>query len=138
MNQVGMVGRLTKDPSMREMSEGRTKTSFILAVSRNFKNVQGEIEADFVLCSVWGKQAQNVAKYCVKGSLIALSGRLQSRHYDREDGTRAYVTEVIGEHVRFLDNRKAKEEEGQGQSVPQSESDFNFQPPGTTGINVYT
>lgn len=138
MNQVGMVGRLTKDPSSREMAEGRTRTTFILAVSRNFKNQLGEIETDFVMCSVWGRQAQNVAKYCVKGSLVAVSGRLQSRHYDKEDGTRVYITEVVGDQIRFLDNRKAKEENAPDRQEPQSEKDFDFQPPGTEEIRVFT
>lgn len=101
MNQVGMVGRLTKDPVMRVLSEGRVHTSFILAVSRNFRNQRGEIETDFVLCSTWGRPAHNVSKYCVKGSLVAVTGRLQSRYYDKEDGTRVYVTEVVGTRSGF-------------------------------------
>ncbi|MDN7244739.1 single-stranded DNA-binding protein [Planococcus shenhongbingii] len=136
MNQVGIVGRLTKDPVSRVMSEGRIHTSFIVAVSRNYKNQKGEIETDFVLCSSWGRPAQNISKYCVKGSLIAVTGRLQSRHYDKEDGTRVYVTEVLGDQIRFLDKRKEKEESAHRQPEPESEADFDFQPPGTDGVNV--
>ncbi|MGE7622064.1 single-stranded DNA-binding protein [Viridibacillus sp. NPDC096237] len=102
MNQVSLVGRITKDPELRKLQEGRVQTNFILAVNRNYKNQNGEIEADFVFCTAWGRLADNVVKYCGKGSLIGVSGRLQSRSYQKEDGKRTYITEVIGEEVRFL------------------------------------
>lgn len=102
MNQVTLVGRLTKDLVLRKVSEERIQTSFVIAVNRNFKNTRGEIETDFVLCTMWGKPAENVAKHCGKGSLIGVSGRIQSRTYEREDRSRVYVTEVVGENVRFI------------------------------------
>ena len=111
MNQVALVGRITKDPILRNISEGRMQTSIIIAVNRNFKNQKGEVEADFILCSLWGKLAENTAKHCGKGSLIGVSGRIQSRTYEREDRSRVYVTEVIGENVRFLlTKRRANED----------------------------
>ncbi|MFD1031825.1 single-stranded DNA-binding protein [Metaplanococcus flavidus] len=136
MNQVGLVGRLTKDPSSWTLSEGRVHTTFIVAVSRNFKNQKGEIESDFVLCSTWGRHAVNVAKYCVKGSLVAISGRLQSRHYDKEDGSRIYVTEIAADQVRFLDRRKAQEETAPIQKEPESEADFDFPVPEAEPANA--
>ena len=136
MNQVGLVGRLTKDPSTRTLSEGRVHTTFIVAVSRNYKNQKGEIETDFVLCSTWGRPAVNVAKFCVKGSLVAISGRLQSRHYDKEDGTRVYVTEIQAEQVRFLDRKKAQEETAPSHKEPESEADFDFPVPEAEPINA--
>ena len=102
MNQVALVGRITKDPILRKVSEGRVQTSFVIAVNRNFKNLKGEIETDFVLCTMWGKPAENTAKHCGKGSLIGVGGRIQSRSYEREDQSRVYVTEVIGENIRFI------------------------------------
>lgn len=136
MNQVGIVGRMTKDPTTRVLSEGRVHTSFIVAVSRNFKNQKGDIESDFVLCSTWGRPAENVAKYCFKGSLVAVSGRLQTRYYDKDDGTRVYVTEVVGDQVRFLDKKKTQEENVRRQREPESEADFDFEPPETEAIKV--
>lgn len=109
MNQVALVGRITKDPELRQLSEGRVQTSFIIAINRNFKNGNGEVDTDFVSCSVWGKLATNVVKYCGKGSLIGVGGRLQSRSYEREDGRRVYVVEVVADEVRFL---ALKEREG--------------------------
>lgn len=136
MNQVGLVGRLTKDPWSRTLSEGRVHTTFIVAVSRNYKNQKGEVESDFVLCSVWGRPAVNVSKYCVKGSLVAISGRLQSRHYDKDDGTRVYVTEILADQVRFLDRRKMQEETATSQKEPESEADFDFPAPEAEPVNA--
>ncbi|MFC5604857.1 single-stranded DNA-binding protein [Sporosarcina koreensis] len=106
MNQVALVGRMTKDPILRRLSEGRLQTSFILAVNRKFKNQQGEVDADFILCTAWGKVAENTAKHCGKGSLIGVGGRIQSRTYEREDKSRVFVTEVIGEEIRFLSTKR--------------------------------
>ncbi|KAA0955628.1 single-stranded DNA-binding protein [Sporosarcina sp. ANT_H38] len=106
MNQVALVGRITKDPILRKVSEGRVQTSFVLAVNRNFKNQKGEVETDFVLCTMWGKAAENTAKHCGKGSLVGVGGRIQSRSYERADKSRVYVTEVIGEDVRFILTKK--------------------------------
>lgn len=109
MNRVALVGRVTKDPVLRRLSEGRLQSSFILAVTRNYKNRNGETEADFVLCTTWGKNAENVAKHCGKGSLIGVGGHIQSRSYEREDRSRVYVTEVVGEDIRFLATKKRTE-----------------------------
>lgn len=102
LNQVALVGRITKDPELRQLSEGRMQTSFIIAINRNYKNANGGIDADFIPCSVWGKLATNVVKYCGKGSLIGVGGRLQTRSYERDDGKRVFVIEVVAEEVRFL------------------------------------
>ena len=117
MNQVALVGRITKDPILRNISKGRVQTSIIIAVNRNFKNLKGEVEADFILCSLWGKLAENTAKHCGKGSLIGVSGRIQSRTYEREDRSRVYVTEVVGENVRFLLTKKRATEDPYTDSV---------------------
>lgn len=111
MNQVGLVGRITRDPILRKVARNRVQTSFVLAVNRSFKNLKGEIEADFILCTLWGKLAENTAKHCGKGSLIGVSGRIQSRTYEREDQSRVYVTEVVGENVQFIATKKRNTEE---------------------------
>lgn len=113
MNQIGLVGRLTKDPVLRKISETRVQANFTVAVNRNFRNYKGDIEADFLYCTAWGKLAEHIAKYCGKGSLIGINGRLQSRSYVREDNAKVYMTEVVVEEVRFYvlkskDSDKAK------------------------------
>ena len=105
MNQVTLVGRVTKDLVLRQISQDRVQTSFVVAVTRNFKNTKGEVEADFILCTLWGRLAENTVRHCGKGSLIGLSGRIQSRTYEREDQSRVYVTEVIGDSVQFISTK---------------------------------
>ncbi|MEG0259392.1 MAG: single-stranded DNA-binding protein [Lysinibacillus sp.] len=101
MNQVGLVGRVTKDPVLRQLSENRVQTHFSLAINRNFKNSRGEVEADFILCTVWGRLAEHVVKYCGKGSLIGVGGRIQARSFVNEQNSKVYITEVVVEDVRF-------------------------------------
>lgn len=142
MNQVALVGRMTKDPILRRLSEGRLQTSFIIAVNRNFKNQQGEVDADFILCTAWGKLAENTAKHCGKGSLIGVGGRIQSRTYEREDKSRVFVTEVIGEEIRFLSTKRrandnlygepednVQQSDGNGSGSEQEKAGMNFQLP---------
>lgn len=101
INQVGLVGRITKDAVLRELSGNRMQTHFSLAINRNFKNSRGEIEADFILCTVWGRLAEHIVKYCGKGSLIGVNGRIQSRSFVNEESAKVYITEVVVEDVRF-------------------------------------
>ena len=105
MNKVIIVGRLTRDPEMRTTQTGLTNTTFTVAVSRNFTNQNGEREADFFNCVTWRKQAEIVAKYCSKGTQVAIEGRLQTRSYDAQDGTKRYVTEIIVDNIEFLGSR---------------------------------
>ena len=105
MNKVILIGRLTKDLELRTIASGNATTSFTIAVNRNFTNQNGEREADFINCVAWRKQAENVAKYCTKGSQVAVEGRIQTRSYDAQDGTKRYVTEVVADNVTFLGSR---------------------------------
>ena len=109
MNKVILIGRLTRDPELRTIASGNATTSFTVAVNRNFTNQNGEREADFINCVAWRKQAENVAKYCTKGSQVAVEGRIQTRNYDAQDGTKRYVTEVIADNVQFLDTKASRE-----------------------------
>lgn len=111
MNQVILVGRLTKDLEIKELDNGKKITSITLAVPRNFKNAEGEYETDFVECTLWNSIAENTAEYCKKGDIIGVKGRLQSSNYEKEDGTKVYKTEVIAEKVTFLSSKKEESEE---------------------------
>jgi single-strand DNA-binding protein len=116
INQVTLVGRLTRDPELRVTPEGTYVANVILAVNRNYRNQHGEIDTDFVQCTLWKKIAENTAQYCRKGSVIGVLGRLQTRNYENQEGKRVYVTEVVAEGVRFLSpkpsDQKAKEAVG--------------------------
>ncbi|MDD4705859.1 MAG: single-stranded DNA-binding protein [Bacilli bacterium] len=105
MNNVSLVGRLTKDPELRSVSDGRAVVNVNIAINRTFTNANGEREADFIPVVVWNRQAENLAKYCSKGSQVAVTGRIQTRSYDHSDGTKRYVTEVLAESVTFLSSK---------------------------------
>lgn len=103
MNRVILIGRLTADPELRYTNSGTAVASFTLAVDRARKNQQGEREADFVNIVVWQKQAETCAEYLHKGRMAGVDGRLQIRSYENSEGRKVRVTEVVAEHVRFLD-----------------------------------
>ena len=113
MNQVCLVGRLTRDPKLAYTPTGVANTSFTLAVNRTFKTQNGEQEADFINIVVWRKAAENAANYLKKGSLAGITGRIQTRNYEGQDGKRVYVTEVIAESVQFLDSKGNGKDQGE-------------------------
>ena len=106
MNKVLLTGRLTRDPELRSTTSGLEVASFSIAVNRGFKNKEGNYDADFFNVSVFGKQAEVVSKYCFKGSQVGVEGRLQSRSYDAQDGTKRYVTDIVADRVEFLSPKK--------------------------------
>lgn len=106
INNVVLVGRLTRDPDLRSTGSGIPVTSFTLAIDRNYTNKQGERDADFINCVIWRKGAEIFSNYTSKGSLVGIEGRLQSRSYDDKDGKRVYVTEVVVSDFSFLDSRR--------------------------------
>ena len=115
LNRIALVGRLTKDPELRRTGNGTAVTSFNLAVNRTFANQEGERQADFIPCVVWKKGAENVAKYCAKGSLVGIDGRLQSRTYQDNNGNNRTVIEVICDSVQFLETKKEAQQQTQQQ-----------------------
>jgi|SRR5690606_20302389 len=102
INQVTLVGRLTKDPELKFTQEGTALANVTVAVSRNYRNREGTIETDFVNCTLWKRTAENTVQYCRKGSIIGIIGRIQTRNYENSEGKRVYVTEVVADSVRFL------------------------------------
>lgn len=130
LNQVILIGRLTKDPELKyTQGSGTPVATFTLAVDRNYTNQQGQREADFIPIQVWRKTAENCAKYLAKGSLVAITGRIQTRSWDGNDGKKHYATEVIADTVRFLDTKKKQQEDDievpEG-FIPVDESDLPF------------
>ena len=105
INNVVLVGRLTKDPDLRYTSNGTAVATFTVAVDRNFTNAQGSRDADFINCVIWRKQAETFANYTHKGSLIGIEGRIQTRNYEGSDGKRVYVTEVSVNSFSFLESK---------------------------------
>ncbi|PMB84730.1 single-stranded DNA-binding protein [Dolosicoccus paucivorans] len=118
MNSVQLVGRLTKDVDLRYTSSGTAVGNFTLAVNRNFKNQQGEREADFIQCVIWRQQAETLANFTRKGSQIGVQGRIQTRSYDNNQGQRVYVTEVVVEQFFFLEPKSVTEQRPAESSTP--------------------
>ncbi|ANE46042.1 single-stranded DNA-binding protein [Paenibacillus swuensis] len=108
LNRVILIGRLTKDPELRYTPAGVAVTQFSLAVDRNFKDQNGEREADFINIVTWRQLAETCANYLRKGRLTAVEGRIQTRNYDNNEGKRVYVTEVVADNVRFLESNKSE------------------------------
>ena len=124
INRVVLVGRMTWDPELRRTPQGDAVTSFTLAVNRNYTSRDGQQQADFINCVVWRKPAENVERYCSKGSLVGVEGRIQTRSYDNSQGQKVYVVEVICDSVQFLETRAARE---RAQSQPQmQQNNDNF------------
>ncbi len=109
INRVVLVGRMTRDPELRRTQTGTPVTSFTLAMNRNYSSANGERQADFINCVVWNKPAENVERYCSKGSLVGVEGRLQSRQYEAQDGRKVTVIEVVCDSVQFLETKGARE-----------------------------
>ena len=117
INNITLVGRLTKDSDLRYTSDGTATATFSLAVNRPFKSANGEREADFINCVIWRKNAENFANLTRKGSLVGITGRIQTRNYENKEGQRVYVTEVVAENFALLESKKDGASNGQtGQS----------------------
>ncbi|AEB80912.1 single-strand binding protein [Streptococcus suis ST3] len=105
INNVVLVGRMTRDAELRYTPSNQAVATFTLAVNRNFKNQDGEREADFINVVIWHQQAENLANWGKKGALIGVTGRIQTRTYDNQQGQRVYVTEVVAESFQLLESR---------------------------------
>lgn len=110
MNQVVMVGRLTKDPEVIETENGNKVSNIAIAVPRNFKNEEGVYETDFIEVTMWNGIAENTASYCHKGDIVGVKGRIQVDSYEK-DGERKYTQKVVAEKLTFLTSRAKKEPE---------------------------
>lgn len=126
MNKVILVGNLTADPEIKKMQDGTARCSFRIAVQRNFKNAQGNRDADFISITVWRQLAELCGKYLQKGRKVCVVGRLSTRKYNDENGETRYVTDVVADEVEFL---TAKKDEG-GASAQHAD-------PGQKGLQDY-
>ena len=122
INNVVLVGRLTRDPELRFTSNGSAVATFNLAVNRNFKTQDGEREADFVNCVIWRKPAEALANYAKKGTLIGVVGRIQTRNYENQQGQKVFVTEVVCDNFQLLERRDSSESQSNNSSSQNSSS----------------
>ena len=135
INTVVLVGRLTKDVDLRYTSTGTAVGTFSLAVNRQFTNQAGEREADFINCVIWRKSAENFANFTRKGALVGITGRIQTRNYEGNDGKRVYVTEIVADNFTLLEPKQTTEQrprestrERQQEQKRNNYNDFNNTP----------
>lgn len=117
MNNVSLIGRLTKDVELKYSSSGVAVAKFTLAVNRAFKR-DGEQDADFIRITTFKKTAENTANFCKKGSLVGIVGQIQTGSYDGQDGKKVYTTEVLANNVQFLEPKST-------QNAPNSNGNTN-------------
>ena len=108
MNLAILIGRLTADPECRTTPSGVEAASYCLAVQRDFKNAQGERDADFINVIAWRAGATLAREHFKKGMKIAVTGRIQTRSYDAQDGSKRYVTEIVADRQEFCEKKTAE------------------------------
>jgi len=142
INRVVLVGRLTKDPELKYTQTGIAVTRFTLAVNRAFQSASGEREADFISCVAWRKQAENVANFLKKGSLVGIDGRIQTGSFEGQDGKRVYTTEVVADSTQFLEPKPTHSNAQEGNQSSGYTNTSNYQQnaqnhSGSTGNKPY-
>ena len=110
LNNTVLVGRIVRNPELKETETGRKVANITLAVPRSYKNIEGEYETDFIPCVLWSGIAENTVNYCKSGDLVGGKGRIQSRTYETEE-TKHYVVELVAEKVTFLSSKRQEEAE---------------------------
>jgi single-strand DNA-binding protein len=127
MNHWVGIGRLTRDPEVRYTQSGKACTNFTLAIDRR-RSGDGNQQADFIQCVAWEKTAEIIGNHCTKGKKIAVEGRIQTRSYDANDGTKRYVTEVVVQSMEFCDSKGGQQlsnvKEFAGTPVPDDDIPF--------------
>lgn len=105
MNHWVGIGRLTRDPEIRYTQSGKAVASFTLAIDRR-RGADGKQQADFIPCIAWEKTAEVISQYVTKGQKIAIEGRIQTRSYEAQDGSKRYVTEAVVNNMEFCESKR--------------------------------
>lgn len=102
LNQVVLVGKLKDDPILKETVNGNKVSKVVLEVERSYKNNNGEYEVDDIACTLWKGMAEQLSQHGLKGSLVAIKGRIQTNSYENKEGNRVNFSEIIAEKISFL------------------------------------
>lgn len=127
MNHVSLIGRLTKEPELRYTTSGAAVASGTIAVNRDFTNANGERESDFINFVIWRKAAENFVNMTAKGSQVGLEGSWQTRSYEKQQGQRVYVSELVVSNFTLVET-KEQTEQRKGQSAQQGNGGFKSTP----------
>lgn len=138
-NSVVLIGRLTKDPEVKQTSGGKAVLNMTLAVDRDYSANDKQQSADFIPVIVWGNKATACGNFLHKGSLVSVGGKLQTRTYNDKDGKKIFAMEVIAASVDFLESKKSDQNQQKGQAPlqPQQYGQQYPQQPGTYPQNGY-
>ena len=117
INNVVLVGRLTRDPELKRTQSNISYVRFTIAVNRSFVDQSGERQADFINCIAWRNQADNLARFMRRGSLIGIEGRIQTGSYEADHGT-VWTTDVVADSIQFLES-KSQQQDNQSQQYSQ-------------------
>ena len=109
LNQVVLVGRIVQEPELKRTDSGKTVTNLTIAVSRPYKNLDGEYDTDFIPCILWMGIAENTVEYCKKGDLVGIRGRIQTRLADIDEDKKKQYVEVVVDKVTFLSSKRPEE-----------------------------
>lgn len=109
INQITLVGRLVRTPELDLTESGKKVSTITLAVPREYKNVNGEYDADFIDCTLWTGVAESASEYCKTGDVIGVRGKVQSRLIEKEDGTKVKKMEVVADRISFLASSRSNE-----------------------------
>lgn len=119
MNNISIVGRLTRDVDLKYSQNGVAHAGFTVAVNRPFKNQQGEYEADFIRCKAFKERAETLANYVKKGQQIAINGRLQTGSYQNQEGATVYTSDVMVDQFTFISDGSRGNQQGNNQNYQQ-------------------
>lgn len=112
MNKVYLIGNLTRDPELTTTTSGISVCRMSIAVSRRFSNAEGGRETDFFNVTAWRGTADNCAKFLKKGNKVAVSGSIQTRNYEKADGTKGFSVDIVADEVEFLSSKNDGTPEG--------------------------
>jgi single-strand DNA-binding protein len=117
MNKVFLIGNLTRDPELNETQSGISVCRFTIAVGRNYTQGDGERQTDFFNCVAWRNLAETIAQYCKKGNKVAVTGSIQLRNYEDNQGIKRTAVDIITQDIEFL-TPKAREDEVMEEPTP--------------------
>lgn len=129
LNKAILVGRLTRDPEIKSTTNGVSVLNFTVAITRRFKDANGERQSDFINCVAFRQTADFIASYFKKGNMISIDGTIQTRTWDDNEGKRHYVTEIVAENAGFIESKRemdggAPVREAATDSLPQMPAEF--------------
>lgn len=129
MNSCVIVGRLAKDVDFR-VNGDKSTAKFTIAVNREYKNAQGNYEADFINCTAFGKRAETIQKYFTKGQQVCVKGPWRTGSYDAQDGTKRYTNELLVEGFTFIGGQSNGNNSGYGENnTSNNNNDFGYETP---------